>query len=115
MSNKDRVYGYKQAMALVDYGEDLVWEAVQANLGARSDDDRFRLSQRMLRRTARLMMWPELIIEEGAKSWPSDSSPMDARTRELFYKVLGDYSRRVMSLSDVELLKEVRALVRDYR
>ena len=86
-------------MALVEYAEDNVFEAVQANLRSTGSDEKFRIFQRMFRKTARLMMWASLMprrILLRKSCW--DPPPMDARIRELFYKVLGDYSRRVMSL-----------------
>ena len=115
MSNIGRVFTYDEAMALVDYAQNLVFEACRGILGA-SENEEFLRSQRMLRRTARLFMWPELIVEEAPpKTPPVGPSLMSESRRELLYKAIGDRSRRVMSLGDFELWEELRALVRYYR
>jgi hypothetical protein len=43
------------------------------------------------------------------------AGPMTTEDRELFYWLLGNYSRRVMSLSDEELFEETNRMLRDFK
>jgi hypothetical protein len=61
-------------------------------------------------------VYPELLLAENTpeKSKPR-KGPLSIEDRGLFYWLLGNQSNRILSLSDEELIGEMRRQLRDYR
>jgi hypothetical protein len=100
---------------LVGYTEKIVFEAVQSNLGTHGDEEFEEISLRLLRRWGRLLVYPELILEER----PREKTRVRGRSlsiedRDLLFQLLGNRSHAVVSLSDDELVEETMRQIRDY-
>lgn len=103
---------------LVYYGQTVVFDAVQATLRANKEECE-AITLRMLRRNMRLAIFPELILKEIPKGIPKENTKsgkgLSIEARELLFNLLGNRSRDVVSLSDVELCKLVGQMLLDYR
>jgi len=114
MSRNKNTFTAGEVRDLVYYGQTVVFEAVSAAL--KSNDVEFEaISLRMLRRNARLMIFPELIPEENPREEVKSSGSLSIECREALFNLLGNRSREVVSMGDGELCKMVGEKIRDYR
>ena len=112
MSQTERKYTKDEVKVLVDYTQSIVFDAVQGRLGSRRDED---VSLRMVRKYARVLMCPDLVVDECPPWEGGQGNSMTRENREYWYWFLGDRSRKLTSMTDVELVKEIDKFVRAYR
>jgi len=102
-----------EVKVLVSYTQSIVFDAVQGRLGPRRGEE---VPLRLVRRYARALMCPDLIVDESPPwSHCGKKDVLTREDREYWYWFLGDRSRRVTSMSDEELYLEVVRFTRDYR
>lgn len=110
-----KMYTRSETRRLVNYAHSIGYDLAGNIIKNRDDPVKFEEAKlRLFRLHARLLMHTELVladlpIERGS------NGPMSIEARELFYWLLGNRSRRVLSLSDDELFEELRRQLRDYR
>jgi hypothetical protein len=112
MSENERVFTESEVNRLVRY-EDQVLVALYRN--ARKDQELDIYEKhfvRLFRKSVKLMIFPELVLEELPPEEPKPRSPLSPDWREHYYWLLGNRSRRVLALSDDELIDEFRGLIR---
>ncbi|MCX6654029.1 MAG: hypothetical protein NTY03_02785 [Candidatus Bathyarchaeota archaeon] len=98
---------------LVHYGQTVIFETVRAAL--RSNDEEFEaIKLGMLRRNARLSIFPELILEEMPSEEVKSCSSLSIECREALFELIGNRSRAVVSMNDGELRKMVGEKLRKY-
>jgi hypothetical protein len=113
MLKDDRTFTSDEVRVLVSYAQSIVFDAVQSRPGPRLGEE---VSLRLVRRYARALMCPDLIVNERPPwSQGGKKEALNREDREYWYWFLGDRSRRVTSMSDVELYLEVERFVRGYR
>ena len=109
-----RVYSGSEVRRLVCYADSLGYDLAANVVTNRDDSVKYEAAKlRLYRLFVRLMMHTdrvlsELPVESGA------GGPWTIRQRELFYYLLGNHSRRVVSMSDDELFVELFEQLRDY-
>jgi hypothetical protein len=112
---KSKVYTGSETRRLANYASSIGYDLCGNIISNRDDPVKFEeVKLRLFRLHARLLMHTELVLAE----LPSDNEPVKPMTfegRELFYWLLGNRSRRVLSLSDEELYEELRNQLRNYR
>ena len=115
MSKNDVSFTEAEARALVRCATSIRSEMASNifhNSGDREKYDAVEL--RLFRRYCRLLAFPEVVLAE-LPPFECGELPFTTKDRELLYWLLGNYSPRVMSLSDQELMEETFRMLRDYR
>jgi hypothetical protein len=113
MSQSKDTFTAGEVRELVHYGQTVIFEAVRAAL--RSNDEEFEaIKLRMLRRNARLSIFPELILEEMPPEEVKSCGSLSIECREALFELLGNRSRAVVSMNDGELCKMVGEKLRYY-
>lgn len=115
MSKNDGVFSRAEALALARYARSIASEMASNIFNNSGDCEKYdAVDLRLFRRYAKLLAFPEIVVDELSPVKYREG-PMTTEDRELFYWLLGNYSRRVMSLSDEELMEETYKMLRDYR
>ena len=115
MSKNDDKFSRADALALVRYARSIASDMGSNILKNRDDSEKFdEVNLRLFRRYAKLLAFPEIVVDE-LPPVKYREGPMTTEDRELFYWLLGNYSRRVMSLSDEKLIEETNRMLRDYK
>jgi hypothetical protein len=115
MSQSKDMFTADEVRDLIHIGQKVVFEAVRAMLKAHREEEYGEITVKLLRRNARLMLFPRLILEENPRDAYALDDSMSIECRESLFDLLGDRSRQVMSLSDNELIELVLKKIREYR
>jgi len=106
MSNDKDTFTVDEVRSLVFYAQAIVFDAVQANLKSRSEEDFEVISVRLSRRWCRLLVHPELILEENPGGKPSVRDiPLSKQEWELFLGSPGINAKNSKNLSDEALIR----------
>jgi len=110
-----KFYTSSETWRLVNYacsiGHDLAGNIIK------NRDDQVKLDEvklRLFRLYARLLMHTELVLADLPIE-PGFDEPLSLETRELFFWLLGNRRRRVLTLSDDELIMELRRQLQYFR
>ena len=117
MSENDRTFTHDEVRVLIYYAHSIFSEMNDNLLKTVGDRERYEAGfRRLLRRYARLIMFPELVLSEQPRTEVKPRvGGMTAEDREYWYNFLGNRSRWMMSLDDMELIVEIHRQVREYR
>ncbi|MGD0805573.1 MAG: hypothetical protein ABSA11_16050 [Candidatus Bathyarchaeia archaeon] len=113
MSQSKDTFTAGEVRELVYYSQTVIFDAVQAPLRANKEECE-AITLRMLRQNARLAFYPELILEEISKEEVNGGGSLSREFRESLFNLLGNRSQEVVSLSDDDLIREVKRQVRSY-
>lgn len=112
---KKDVYTAAETRRLVSFASSVGYDLAANVVRNRGDSVRFEeVKLRLFRLSVRMLMHTDLVLAE----LPVEADlvePMSLELRELFFWLLGNRSRRVLSMSDEELCEELRKQLRDYR
>ena len=113
MKKETRTFTHAEVIILVHYTQSIVFDAVQSNL--KPDKVPFEETSRiLLRKWARLLAYPELILEERPKKKPKTRTHLKIQERELLFEILGNKCPEMQALNDEELLAEMFRQLKNY-
>jgi hypothetical protein len=114
MSENDRTFTAEEVRALIYYALSVFSEMNDNLLNTVGDRERYETGfRRLLRKYARLLMFPELVLSEQPRTEVKPRvGGMTAEDREYWYDFLGNRSRGMMSLDDMELIAEIHRRAR---
>jgi hypothetical protein len=110
------MFTVEEVRDLVSYAQTVVFDAVQSTLKPHREEEFEEISVRMLRRFAKLLIYPDLILKENPRGETRVRyRSLTIQDREQLFKLLGNRSRDTMSLSDEELMRATLKQIRSYR
>jgi hypothetical protein len=117
MSQKEILFNEDEVRALIHYSRKVASEMTDNLLKNSGNDAKYEeVNLKLFRRYARLLVYPELILAENPpEKYKPREGPLSIEDRELFYWLLGNRSHKILSLSDEELIDEMRRQLRNFR